>query len=215
MRVLYYYLIVLNGIIWSCNQVDANHSTNNNPKISKERKAISDAALSIINPNITYDPSYFSISYPNGDIPANKGVCTDVIIRTYRQLGIDLQEKVHIDMQKHFNLYPKRWGLKHTDTNIDHRRVPNLMRYFSRFGKSLSISNNANDYQVGDIVVWNLGGGILHIGIITAKKNTSHTQYKILHNIGNGQILEDVLFNWKIIGHYYYAPKTLNSKKNN
>lgn len=206
MRILFYYLIFLSNFTWSCHQVDARHSGVNKPEISKERKAISKAALDIVNPHITYNPDYFTIPYPNGDIPANKGVCTDVIIRTYRKLGIDLQEKVHIDMQAHFDLYPKRWGLKHPDTNIDHRRVPNLMNFFSRFGKSLPASNNPNDYQVGDIVVWDLGGGVLHIGIIAAKEKSPPYQYRIVHNIGNGQVLESVLFNWKIIGHYYYAP---------
>ena len=174
--------------------------------ISKEnRLKISQAALSIVNPDVVYDPQYYSLDYPGGDVPPGRGVCTDVIIRTYRQLGIDLQELVHKDMQKHFNLYPKRWGMKHTDTNIDHRRVPNLMTFFKRFGQTLPVTDKPEDYQPGDIVVWDLGNGILHIGVVVNKK-AWNGNYKIVHNIGSGQVVEDVLFAWKIIGHYFYFP---------
>jgi len=175
--------------------------------LTPERKRISDAAIAIIKPSIVYDPSYFSIKYPMGDVPSDRGVCTDVLIRTYRKIGIDLQELVHKDMQKHFDLYPKTWGLHRPDTNIDHRRVPNLMTFFKRYGKSLPITNKPDDYRPGDIVVWNLGNGVLHIGIVISRKSGMPNRYMIVHNIGSGQIAEDVLFDWKIIGHYYYSGK--------
>jgi len=162
------------------------------------------AAISLTNDKVIYDPSYFSIKYPNGDVPKNKGVCTDVVIRAYRKVGVDLQKEVHVDMKKHFNLYPKIWGLKHTDTNIDHRRVPNLMKFFSRHAVVKKKSKNPADYMPGDIVCWNLGGSITHIGIVINQKSDDGQRYKIVHNIGAGQVIEDVLFDYKIIGHYYY-----------
>lgn len=166
---------------------------------------LSDAALTLTDQKVQYDPQYFSIPYPNGDVPANKGVCTDVVIRAYRKLGIDLQKKVHEDMKANFNLYPKNWGLRSTDKNIDHRRVPNLMKYFSRFGIIKKITANADDYKPGDIVAWNLGGAITHIGIVVNKKSPDGKRYMIVHNIGAGQVMEDVLFSYTIIGHYSYG----------
>ncbi len=165
---------------------------------------LSDAGLELTKQQVTYDPSYFSIEYPNGDVPTNKGVCTDVIIRAYRKLGIDLQKEVHEDMKANFNLYPRIWGLSKTDKNIDHRRVPNLMKFFSRFGKVKSISTIAKEYQPGDIVCWNLGGGTTHIGLVVNKKSIDQQRYLIVHNIGSGQVLADCLFDYKIIGHYTY-----------
>jgi hypothetical protein len=165
---------------------------------------LSMAALELTKHKVTYDPSYFSISYPNGDVPPNKGVCTDVIVRAYRKLGIDLQKEVHEDMLKNFSLYPKIWGLKRTDKNIDHRRVPNLMTFFSRKGTVNIKSKKSEDYIPGDIVCWNLHGGITHIGIVVNKKSKDDKRYMIVHNIGNGQVLEDCLFDFKIIGHYSY-----------
>ena len=167
---------------------------------------LSAAAISLTNQEVTYDPTYFSIDYPNGDIPKNKGVCTDVIIRAYRKLGIDLQKEVHEDMKAHFLVYPNLWGLSSTDKNIDHRRVPNLMKFFSRNGQELTITLKANDYQPGDIVSWNLNGGLTHIGIVVNKKSLDEERYLIVHNIGAGQVMEDVLFSYKIIGHYRYQP---------
>ena len=165
------------------------------------------AANSLTKQQVTYDPSYFSISYPNGDVPSDKGVCTDVVIRAYRQLGIDLQKQVHEDMVDNFNLYPKIWGLSTTDQNIDHRRVPNLMTFFARKGKSKPITQKASDYMPGDIVCWNLGGAITHIGLVVNQKSDDGQRYQIVHNIGGGQVMEDVLFNFKIIGHYVYTPE--------
>ncbi|HOY49895.1 MAG TPA: DUF1287 domain-containing protein [Flavobacteriales bacterium] len=168
---------------------------------------LSEAAISLTQQKVQYDPTYFRISYPMGDVPADKGVCTDVVIRAYRKLGKDLQQLVHEDMKAHFNLYPKRWGLKKTDSNIDHRRVPNLMVFFERFGTVKPKSSNANDYVAGDIVCWDLGGGITHIGLVIEKKSPDGKRSLIVHNIGAGQVMEDVLFSWKIIGHYSYGGK--------
>lgn len=173
-----------------------------------QSQALSKAALSLTKQHVVYDPSYFSIPYPNGDVPSGKGVCTDVIIRAYRKLDVDLQKEVHEDMKANFNAYPKLWGLKSTDRNIDHRRVPNLMTYFERQGAALAISNDAKDYLPGDVVSWNLGGAITHIGIVVDKKSADGNRYLIVHNIGAGQVLEDCLFNFKIIGHYRFLPRS-------
>ncbi|MGV6831226.1 MAG: DUF1287 domain-containing protein [bacterium] len=165
---------------------------------------LSEAALSLTEQSVVYDPSYFAIDYPNGDVPADKGVCTDVIIRAYRQLGVDLQKEVHEDMKDNFSVYPKIWGLRATDKNIDHRRVPNLMTYFERQGADKVISDRPEDYQPGDVVCWNLGGATTHIGIVVNKKSNDGKRPLIVHNIGSGQVLEDCLFSYKIIGHYRY-----------
>ena len=167
-----------------------NLSFGQNAKLAK-------AAQEIVDHNIVYDPSYVRIPYPNGDVNPKRGVCTDVIIRAYRKMGIDLQKEVHEDMKANFDKYSKRWGRKEPDTNIDHRRVPNLMTFFSRKGQVLPITNNPKDYKQGNIVCWDLGSGILHIGIVV------DNQY-VVHNIGHGQRMENCLFRWKIIGHYSY-----------
>ncbi len=165
---------------------------------------LNDAAIGLTNQKVVYDPSYFKITYPNGDVPADKGVCTDVVIRAYRKLGIDLQRLVHEDMEKNFNLYPNKWGLRKTDTNIDHRRVPNLMVFFARKGVKKRISDQAADYLPGDIVCWDLNGKQSHIGLVINKKSADGKRYLIVHNIANGQEIADCLFSWKIIGHYQY-----------
>ena len=174
------------------------------PKSHRLAYAISDIAIGLTKNKVTYDPTYFSLPYPNGDVPADKGVCTDVIIRTFRKLGTDLQKEVHEDMQANFKLYPKKWGLKKTDTNIDHRRVLNLMVFFGRFAQSKKITQNAADYQAGDIVTWNLGGGLTHIGIVINRKSADQKRPLIVHNIGNGQEISDCLFSYTITGHYFY-----------
>lgn len=135
-------------------------------------------------------------------MPAYRGVCTDVVIRAYRKMGIDLQKEVHEDMKNNFDKYPKIWGLKSPDKNIDHRRVPNLMTFFDRKGMKLPISTKANNYKPGDIVCWRLKNGMTHIGIVANKKSNDGKRYQIIHNIGAGQVLEDCLFDFKIIGHY-------------
>lgn len=165
---------------------------------------LSDAALSLTKDKVTYDPAYFTLKYPNGDVPADKGVCTDVVIRAYRKLGIDLQKEVHEDMAKNFSKYPKTWGLKKPDTNIDHRRVPNLQVFFTRFGKSKSIETKPELYVPGDIVTWILPGNLTHIGIVVNKKSADGKRYLIVHNIGAGQVIEDCLFKFTITGHYQY-----------
>lgn len=165
---------------------------------------LNDAAIGLTNQKVVYDPSYFKITYPNGDVPADKGVCTDVVIRAYRKLGIDLQRLVHEDMEKNFNLYPNKWGLRKTDTNIDHRRVHNLMVFFARKGVKKRISDQTADYLPGDIVCWDLNGKQSHIGLVINKKSADGKRYLIVHNIANGQEIADCLFSWKIIGHYQY-----------
>ncbi len=166
---------------------------------------LSQAALSLTEALVTYDGTYFTIPYPNGDVPADKGVCTDVIIRAYRKLGIDLQQRVHDDMAANFALYPQKWGLKKTDTNIDHRRVPNLMTFFSRHGEVKKLSQNPQDFQPGDIVTWNLTGNLTHIGLIVNFLSEDKKRYLVVHNIGNGQELADCLFQYEMTGHYVYS----------
>lgn len=167
-------------------------------------RELADSAFTLTQYQVRYDPTYYRISYPNGDVPADRGVCTDVVIRAYRKMGIDLQKKVHEDMKAHFHLYPKNWGLGRTDPNIDHRRVPNLMVFFKRKGLSLPISNVASEYKAGDIVCWDLGSGITHIGIVSSRFSADGKRPMLIHNIGAGQVMEDCLFQFKIIGHFRY-----------
>lgn len=171
---------------------------------SNNQKTLSDCAISLTYDEVVYDPSYFSIPYPNGDIPKGKGVCTDVVIRAVRKMGIDLQKEVHEDMKRNFHLYPKNWGLKRTDKNIDHRRVPNLMTYFERQNMAKKITQNSEDYLPGDIICWMLDGGLTHIGIVINQKSNDGKRPLIVHNIGAGQRIEDCLFSYKIIGHYRF-----------
>lgn len=166
---------------------------------------LSNAALLLTRDKVVYDPSYVTMPYPNGDVPKGTGVCTDVVIRAYRKLGIDLQKEVHTDMARNFSKYPNTWNLKTTDTNIDHRRVPNLQVFFTRFGKSLPVTANAANYKTGDLVTWMIGDKLPHIGIVTHKKSLNGTPL-IVHNVGTGQVLENCLFNYKITGHYRYIP---------
>tara|TARA_B100000795_G_C22655100_1_gene381836 strand:- start:44 stop:637 length:594 start_codon:yes stop_codon:yes gene_type:complete len=168
---------------------------------------ISDSAIELTKNKVEYDGAYYSIPYPNGDVPDNIGVCTDVIIRTYRSIGLDLQKEVHEDIKANFELYPPLWNLKKPDTNIDHRRVPNLMRYFKRQGAEVSITNNGKDYLPGDVVSWSLEGGLTHIGIVVNKKSNDNKRFMIVHNIGGGQVLEDCLFDYTITGHYRFLEK--------
>lgn len=149
----------------------------------------------------TYNPAYVTLKYPNGDVPINTGVCADVVVRALRATNIDLQKEVHLDMNKNFSVYPKRWNLKTTDKNIDHRRVANLMKFFERKQKSIDITKNTNDYKAGDIVAWKLNNGLLHIGMVYNGASEDGTPL-IVHNIGSGTKVADVLFQWEIIGHY-------------
>ena len=183
------------------------------PGNSSFLQKLSAAAVERINHSVRYEPAYVRIPYPNGDVPANTGVCTDEVIRSYRTLGIDLQKEVHEDMAANFSAYPnqQRWMLSHTDTNIDHRRVPNLKVFFGRKGQSLPISSSSQDYQAGELVTWDLGGGVPHIGIVVDQVSPQTGRRMIVHNIGAGPKMEDVLFNWKITGHYRYLGPAANS----
>jgi len=160
---------------------------------------------------VIYNGAYRKIAYPMGDVPNNIGVCTDVVIRSYRKLGVDLQQLVHEDMRSNFALYPKNWGLTKPDTNIDHRRVPNLQKFFSRFGETLKISQKAEDYKTGDIVSWELSRGVPHIGIVSDKRTRNGQPY-IIHNIGWGPKEESKLFAYDITGHYRFKPGPLQTQ---
>lgn len=165
---------------------------------------LSDAAIERTSHRIVYDPAYVRLDYPMGDVAPDRGVCADVIVRAFRKLGFDLQELVHEDMRAAFELYPNHWGLTRPDSNIDHRRVPNLETFFERKGARLMISDNASNYLPGDIVAWNLKGDkgwLPHIGIVTGRIGPTGKPM-VVHNIGAGPKLEDVLFDWKITGHY-------------
>ena len=164
------------------------------------------AGESIVDPSIVYDPAYVRIPYPNGDVPAKTGVCTDVIIRAYRKMGIDLQKEVHEDIRYNLSKYP---NIKRLDSNIDHRRVPNLARFFTRHGTKLSTEQDPQNYLPGDIVWWKLGGpkGLNHIGLVVEKRSRGGLRPLVIHNIGDGQILEDILFSHHIHGHYRYKGK--------
>lgn len=154
---------------------------------------------------LNYTQDYFTIPYPNGDVPKETGACTDVVIRAFRNAGVDLQKEVHEDMRANFGEYPKKWGLTKTDTNIDHRRVPNLQKYFTRQGKSLPVSDDAAKFLPGDVVSWDLNGkGMTHIGIISNLREPNSGRYLIIHNIGSGTKIEDRLFEWTITGHFRY-----------
>ena len=163
--------------------------------------ALVTAAREQVGVTLSYDPAYRRLSYPNGDVPLTTGVCTDVVIRALRQQGLDLQQAVHQDMRANFRLYPKNWGLSRPDSNIDHRRVPNLMTWFKRQGWALPLGQDAERYRPGDIVTWDLGGGLTHIGIISDRQAGSGVPL-VLHNIGRGTQEEDILFSFKITGHY-------------
>lgn len=167
------------------------------------------AARSLVGVTLQYDPNYIKLAYPNGDVPINKGVCTDVIVRALRDAhNLDLQQAVHEDMAKNFALYPKKWGLKRPDRNIDHRRVPNLQVYFKRHWKTINISQMPADYQAGDIVTVMLPGDLPHIMLVSDKQeNVMGKQVPfVIHNIGNGAKEEDSLFLYKITGHYRFLP---------
>ena len=165
---------------------------------------ISKAALERTEHQVIYDGSYFKIAYPNGDVPDHVGVCTDVVIRVYRKMGIDLQRDVHEEMKSHFEAFPKIWGLSHPDTNIDHRRVPNLQTFFKRKGVVLPVTENPKYYFVGDLVTWIIPGNLPHIGIVVNSRSRDGKRPLIVHNIGRGPQIEDILFEYPITGHFRY-----------
>lgn len=176
-------------------------------------RQLADSALTLTQQTVRYDPTYFRIPYPGGDVPSDRGVCTDVVIRAYRKLGIDLQKEVHLDMKARFQKYPKKWGLSRTDANIDHRRVPNLMTFFSTYGTVKKMTSDPKEYLPGDIVCWNLPRGLTHIGIVVNRKSADGTRYLIVHNIGGGQVVEDCLFRFQVIGHYCYQKSSVRAKR--
>lgn len=161
------------------------------------QKLVTDARQQI-GKTLYYDPAYTALKYPMGDVPLVKGVCTDVIIRALRLQGIDLQQRIHEDMKKNFSVYPKKWGLKTTDRNIDHRRVPNIMTYFKR--QNYTVKNQ--QYLAGDIVTWDLDKGLVHIGILSDRKSVGSNTPLVIHNIGQGTQENNILHQFKMIGHY-------------
>jgi uncharacterized protein YijF (DUF1287 family) len=170
-------------------------------------KKLVKAAIERTQHNVRYDGAYRKIAYPDGDVPDDIGVCADLVIRSYRKLGIDLQRDIHEDMKQHFSLYPKLWGLTRPDTNIDHRRVPNLQTFFTRKGIVLPVSLSPGDYVAGDIVTWMLPENCPHIGIVSNLRSEDSNNPLIVHNIGAGPVIEDMLFDYQITGHYRYHGK--------
>jgi uncharacterized protein YijF (DUF1287 family) len=165
-------------------------------------KKLVDSALEQTRQTFEYDPTYTKLDYPNGDVPIERGVCADVIVRAFRNAGIDLQKEVHEDMARNFSAYPAKWGARRPDKNIDHRRVANLMTLFERKSGSVPITRKSSDYLPGDVVAWELDNRLLHIGLVTDAVAADTQNYLVVHNIGAGARLEDVLMDWKIIGHY-------------
>jgi uncharacterized protein YijF (DUF1287 family) len=163
-----------------------------------------EAAYAQVGVTLSYDASYRRIAFPGGDVPLDRGVCSDVVIRAYRGIGIDLQRLVNGDMHRAFAAYPHLWGLARADPNIDHRRVPNLAAFFLRHGASLSVTGNGEDYRAGDVVTWRLPGGLAHIGLVADRRGDGSPL--VVHNIGRGAQVEDVLFAFEITGHYRYLP---------
>ncbi len=168
-------------------------------------KSLLESAFEQTKVTTNYTQDYFKIPYPNGDVPAETGACTDVVIRAFRKAGVDLQKEVHEDMRANFSVYPQKWGLPKPDPNIDHRRVPNLQIFFNRRRKALPVTSDAKNYQPGDIVSWDLNGkGMTHIGLVSNLWNESTQRFLIIHNIGGGARAEDRLFDWKVTGHFRY-----------
>lgn len=200
---------------------DSGHSFNMKRSPSAKQglatpERLSYAALDRLRHRVVYDGRYIPIGYPNGDVPQNVGVCTDTVIRSYRKLGVDLQRLVHEDMSRNFYSYPNlpKWGLNAPDPNIDHRRVHNLKAFFTRHGARVPVSANPRDYRPGDLVTWNLGGDQEHIGIIVDRKSTADPDRPlVVHNIAEGEKIEDVLFQMPITGHYRYFPRTSQGMK--
>jgi uncharacterized protein YijF (DUF1287 family) len=171
---------------------------------SPNLKRLIDGAIEQVGITTSYDPSYQRLQYPNGDVAIETGVCSDVIVRAFRKASIDLQKDVHEDMKGSFSSYPTKWGLNGTDANIDHRRVPNLQTFLARKGKQVATTGSADTFSPGDVVTWDLGGGVDHVGIVVNVWFKPSQRYLIVHNIGAGAQMQDVLFAWKITGHYRY-----------
>src|SRR4051794_32060465 len=171
---------------------------------SKAIVQLIDGAVEQVGKTTSYDPAYVQIDFPGGDVPAATGVCSDVVVRAFRKAGVDLQKEINTDMKANFAAYPTTWGLSSPDSNIDHRRVPNLRTFFERKGKSLPITSDAGDYKPGDVVTWVFSTGQTHTGIVVNHWSNESKRYLIAHNIGAGAQIEDVLFAWDITGHYRY-----------
>lgn len=190
--------------IWLCTLTLLSTAATAAPSLA----CLAEAARGQIGVTLIYDGSYQRIAYPSGDVPIERGVCTDVVVRAYRVLGVDLQQRVHEDMRAHFGKYPRNWGLNRTDRNIDHRRVPNLATYFTRHGQSLGTQGADADFLPGDLVTWRLPNNLPHIGVVSEQRHASGRPL-ILHNIGAGTREEDVLRVFEITGHYRYRPTEL------
>ena len=190
------------------------------PASPQIRRTLARAAAQQVGVTLLYDPAYARLRYPNGDLPVTRGVCADVVVRAFRKIGVDLQVEVHEDMKRSFAAYPHSWGLTAPDSNIDHRRVPNLMTFFARRGKQLPSTTTPADYTPGDIVTWDLGAGLTHIGIVVDVPSTEDpARWQIMHNIGAGPQIQDALFSWQITGHYRYTgppppPPTRRERRN-
>ena len=204
-----WHFVLIFCLLVSCDQ-DAGPNQVRNPEVSGIRSqsreilfsSIVREARSQIGKTTSYDPSYVGLSYPGGDVPLEKGVCTDVVIRALRgAINLDLQKLVHEDMKIEFSAYPNIWGLKKPDPNIDHRRVPNLKTYFNRRGFSLPVTRRAEDYLGGDLVTCTVGRNLAHIMVVSDKKSSDGVPF-VIHNIGSGTKEEDRLFEFPITGHY-------------
>ena len=178
------------------------------PAFAQPGQCLVDAARKQIGVTRLYDSRYVALSYPGGDVPMDRGVCTDVIVRAYRQFGIDLQQRVHEDMRRHWSVYPKLWKLTRPDPSIDHRRVPNQAKFFARQGRAAPVSTDPGAYLPGDLVTWRLPIGVPHIGIVSERRSETGTPL-VIHNIGAGAVEENVLFSFTITGHYRYLPQGL------
>jgi uncharacterized protein YijF (DUF1287 family) len=201
-------LALLSALVATALSVAETTPTGRNPQQEFLDKLVT-AAIERTNHSVKYVSTYVPLGYPGGDVPADTGVCSDEIIRAYRAVGVDLQKEVHEDMAKNWPEYPakSKWHQEHPDPSIDHRRVPNLMVFFSRKGESLPISSRAEDYSPGDVVTWDLGGDVPHIGMLVNVKSKESGRLLAVHNIGRGPKMEDVLFRWKVTGHYrYFGP---------
>lgn len=174
------------------------------PRPASKGERLAHAALEQVGQTTKYDPAYVGLAYPGGDVPLDRGVCTDVVVRALRKLDVDLQVLIHEDMKAAFDSYPQNWGLKRPDRNIDHRRVPNIARYLHRKGKAVPVTRDAGDYRPGDIVVWRLADGRLHMGIVSNVLVPGTQRHEIVHNFGAGAQREDRLFELEVIDHFRY-----------
>ena len=191
------------GLLWLC-VASAGPVRADDPAAESVRRVVA-SAMEQTQTTVRYAPAYTALAYPGGDVPADRGVCTDVVIRSLRAAGVDLQRLVHEDMKAHFSAYPREWGLAHPDPNIDHRRVPNLATFFTRQGKALPVTASAADYLPGDILSWKLPGGLAHVGVVVDQVSTADPARRlVVHNIGEGAKMEDVLFAFQVTGHFRY-----------